>query len=229
MVNFKKLRQIISIQGNGNIVSKEFEISSFIRLHLAIQGNAELIQSDDEKVVVETDENLLDTFEVVNSGSTLYVTSESKLRTPAYTHCMVKVYYRQLEKLINSSNGNLTIGTPITLSNELFLKIQSNGNTDLEVDVPSLKLLNQCNGNLSLKGKCGQLEIKNQANGNLLARGLKANTATIKNLANGNVELYAEESISIYHLGNGFVHYFGPGKLTDVKQYGSGAVKHMKE
>ncbi len=229
MVNFKKLKQLVTIQGSGKIISKQFDVSSFTRLHLGVQGNVELIQSDEEKVVVECDDNLMDTFEVVNSGSTLYILSDAKIRVPAYTFCLVKLYYRQISRLVNSSNGNLSIARPLALTSPLELKIQANGNTMLEVDVPYLKLTNQSNGNVSIKGRCSELEIKNQANGNLDCRELKAAIATIKNQANGNVDLRALQSISIYHLGNGYVNYYGNGVLKDVKQHGTGAIKHIND
>lgn len=229
MVNFKKLKQLITIQGSGNIIAKQFDISSFTKLHLSVHGNAELIQSDEEKVVVECDDNLMDTFEIVNSGSTLYIISDSKVRTPAFTKCLVKIYFRQLDMLVNSSNGNLTITQPQPLRNQLELKLQANGNTSLELNVPAIKLTNQSNGNVTLKGRCGELEIKNQPNGNLHCKDLVAAIVTIKNQANGNVELRSLQSISIYHTGNGHVHYFGPGVLKDVKQNGTGAVKHINE
>lgn len=229
MVNFKKLKQLVSIAGSGNIISKQFAISSFTKLHLSVNGDAELIQSDEEKVVVECDDNLMDTFEVTNSGNTLYVLSNSSIRIPAYTKCVIKVYYRQLDTLVNSSNGNLSISQPLKLRNALDLKIQANGNTVLELDLPAVKLLNQSNGNVTLKGKCGQLDIKNQANGNLHCIELLAGIANLKNQANGNVDIRSLESISIYHLGNGYVHYYGTGVLKDVKQHGTGAVKYIKE
>jgi hypothetical protein len=229
MVNFKKLKQLITINGNGNVISKEFPISSFLRLHLGVNGNVELIQSDEEKVVIECDDNLMDSFEVVNSGSILYLTSDSKIRMPAYTYCVVKVYFRQLNTLVNSSNGNLESVSALVLNNTLELKIQANGNTTLKAEAPAITMLNQCNGNVTLTGKCGELEIKNQANGNLNCAGLDAGIVILKNLANGNVDIRSLESISIYHLGNGYVNYYGKGVLKDVKQNGSGPVKHVNE
>lgn len=229
MVNFKNLKQLITLQGSGNVITKEFEVSSFMRLHLGIQGNAELIKSEVEKVVIECDDNLADTFEVVNSGSTLYVLCDAKLRIPAFTRCLVKVYYRQLDMLVNSSNGNLVVTQPLVLNNPLQLKLQANGNTSLQLNVPALTLKNQSNGNVTISGRCIELDIKNQANGNLICRDLTAQAVTLKNQANGNVEVRSLERISIYHLGNGYVHYYGDGALKDVKQHGTGTVKHITE
>src|SRR5580765_9102734 len=106
MVNFKKLRQMIEVKGNGNIVSREIKVSSFIRLHLSAKGLIELHQSEQEKVVVETDSNLQEYFDIINSGRTLYVTTESKFRSPGFTSCKIKIFFRQLNVLsIRIENG----------------------------------------------------------------------------------------------------------------------------
>ncbi|SDP21291.1 Putative auto-transporter adhesin, head GIN domain [Mucilaginibacter sp. OK268] len=228
-MNFKKLRQMIEIKGNGNIVSKEIPVSSFIRLHLAAKGLIELIPSDEEKVVIETDENLLDYFEAINSGRTLYISSEAKFRKPSFTQCKIKVYLRQIDTLyIRCDGGDVNCSKAITLDNPLEIKIQSVGNTNLNIFAPAIKVLSQCSGNVTLKGKCGTLTIKNQSEGNLFALEMIADELSIRNMAEGNVELYADRAISIAHWGQGDVHYAGNAVLTDVKQYGDGIIKHVK-
>src|SRR5436190_22674490 len=126
MVSFKKLRQMIEVEGNGNIVAKEVKVSSFLRLHLAVNSSVELYQSDEEKVIVETDENLQEFFYVRNSGRTLYVSAEGMLRKPLYTDCRVKVYIRQLDTLyIRNEKGDVVCPNEITVSTPLTIKIQS--------------------------------------------------------------------------------------------------------
>src|ERR1043165_7144430 len=110
MVNFKKLRQLIQTKGNGNIVKKEIGVSSFLRLHISIKGDTEIIQSDEEKVVIEADENLQDYFEVVNSGKTLYITSGNTLWIPLFTRLSIKIYCRQMNMLYNASHGDVFSG-----------------------------------------------------------------------------------------------------------------------
>ncbi|NHA06944.1 DUF2807 domain-containing protein [Mucilaginibacter sp. HC2] len=220
---------MIEIKGNGNIVSKEIPVSSFIRLHLASKGLIELVPSDEEKVLIETDENLLDYFEAVNSGRTLYISSEAKFRRPSFTRCNIKVYLRHIDTLyIRCDGGDVNCSQAITLNNPLEIKIQSMGNTTLNIYASAIKVLNQCAGNVTLKGKCGTLTIKNQSEGNLFALEMVADDLIIKNMAEGNVELYANRSISIAHWGQGDVHYAGNALLTDVKQYGDGIIKHVK-
>jgi hypothetical protein len=228
MVSFKNLRKMIEIQGNGNVISREIKVSSFIRLHLSGKGVIELYKSDEEKVVIETDENLQEYFEVANSGRTLYVTAEAKFKRPIYTVCKIKVYLRQMDTLyIRNDNANVVCPDMITLANPLEVKIQSVGNTELNIDAPSIKILIQCEGNVVLKGKCHSIQIKNQMQGNFNSKELIAEELSITNMAEGNVDLFANKTITIKHFGHGAVHYSGDAALKDVKQFGDGEITHV--
>ena len=230
MVNFKKLRQMVEIKGNGNIVSREISVSSFIRLHLAGKGTIELHQSDEEKVIVETDENLQEYFSVENAGRTLYVSAEGKFRRPAFTSCTIKVFLRQMEVLyVRNSGGNVVCPNEITLSQLIEIKIQSEGNTELNLVVPAIKLLSQTEGNVILRGACEKIDIKNQSEGDFDSSQLKTGELYIKNMGEGNIRLHADKTIRIKHYGEGYIHYYGSAVVKDVVQYGEGEIKHLKE
>ncbi len=219
---------MIEVKGNGNIVSREIKVSSFIRLHLSGKGLIELHQSDDEKVIVETDENLQENFVAANSGRTLYVSAEANFRKPVYTKCNIKIFLRQIDMLyIRNENANVVCVNEISLVNPIEIKIQSVGNTELNINAPSIKILSQCQGNVLLKGKCGRIEIKNQSQGDFNSSELNADELSIKNMAEGNIDLFANKSIAIKHYGQGYVHYSGNATLKEVKQYGDGEIKHV--
>ncbi|HTF03149.1 MAG TPA: head GIN domain-containing protein [Bacteroidia bacterium] len=219
---------MIEVQGNGNIVSREVSVSSFIRLHLSGKGMIELHQSDEEKVIIETDENLHEYFSVENSGRTLFVTAEGKFRKPVYTVCTIKVFLRQLDVLyIRNDRADVVCPGVLTLTSPLEIKIQSVGNTTLNINAPSIKVLSQCEGNVTLKGKCNLLEIKNQSQGDFDSKELIVEELVLKNYAEGNVKLFANKTIAISHYGQGTVHYSGDAQLKDVKQYGDGEIRHV--
>ena len=220
---------MIEVQGNGNIVSREIKVSSFIRLHLTGKGVIELHKSDDEKVVIETDENLQEYFEAVNSGRTLYVAAEGKFRRPIFTVCKMKIFLRQLDTIyIRNEQADVVCPEIIPLTNPIKITIQSVGNTELNISAPSIKILNQCQGNVVLKGKCESISIKNQSEGNFNSSELIAEELSITNMAQGNVDLFANKTISIKHYGEGYVHYSGDAVLKNVKQFGDGEVRHVK-
>jgi hypothetical protein len=227
MASFKKLRQFVEVQGSGNVVAREFPVSSFMRLHLSVQGDVVLVQSDDEKVVIEADDNLLNIFEVVNSGRTLYVTYSNKLRIPVFTKLKITVYLRQIDTLYTASQGDLTTDGALVFSTPLDVNIQSQGNTKLTLKAPSIDLSTSSQGDVELSGECSEANIKTQSQGNLNCKNLKAQDVTLRNMSQGNAEIYAENSVSIKHMGQGYVHYYGPGKLKDIQHYGDGEVRHM--
>lgn len=219
---------MIEVKGNGNIISREIQVSSFIRLHVSGKGLVELYQSDEEKVIVETDENFQEFFSVANSGRTLYVSAETKLKKPVYTVCKIKIYLRQIDVLyIRNDHANLICGNQITLSNPVEIKVQSVGNIELDINAPAIKILCQCEGNILLKGKCESLTIKNQSQGDFDSKNLIADRVTINNMAQGDVQLYADREIRIKHFGQGYIHYSGKAIMKDVRQYGDGEIKHV--
>ncbi|HYG14984.1 MAG TPA: DUF2807 domain-containing protein [Bacteroidia bacterium] len=220
---------MIDVKGNETIITKEFPVSSFIRLHVAMSGITELIQSDEEKVVVEADENLMEFIEAGNAGRSLYVSTENKLRRPAFTQCHVKIYLRQVDVLyLRSNKGDVVCPDVITLTRPLEVTVQAVGDTTLALNAPAIKLVHQGTGNVTLKGKTAKLEMKNQGVGSISAKEMIADELIFKNQGTGEVELFAEKEITISNYGTGNVLYSGPAVLKDVKQYGTGLIKHVK-
>ncbi len=221
---------MISVKGNGQIVSNTYSVSSFLHLHLSVNGRVELCQSTEEKVEVETDENLLSFIEVVNSGRTLFVTSDAGYHKLEDANIVVRVFFRQLTKLnIRCERGEVVCNNLISLGSPAEIKIQGAGNNMLNLDVPALKLLIQNNGDVTLTGKCGDVEIKTQSDGNLFAKEFIAQRLMLKNMSAGIVEVKAEETIAIMQYGEGYVHYYGSAILRDVNQRGAGEIKHVNQ
>jgi hypothetical protein len=228
-MTFKKLRQMIAVKGSGIIIPMEKLVSSFVRLHISVGGTIELIQSDEEKVVIEADENLLEYIEVTNSGRTLYVTAEGKWRIPDFSSLNVKVYYRQLYTIYNAcTNGHLICTNELKSSEPVEVKIYSDkSSSKLNINAPAIKLNTACVGDVELTGNCNILDINAKSEGNLYARHMLAKQVTLKNYSVGDLEVYAGETISISNYGQGNIYYWGDGVLKDVKQYGEGEVRHQ--
>jgi hypothetical protein len=229
-MNFKKLRQMITVKGNGQTIIKEYEVSSFLHLHLSVDGHTELYQGDEEKVIVETDNNLVDFIGVTNSGKTLFITPASGYRTLQFSNLKIKVYFRQLSKLhVCFDQGMLTCANPIALPGALEAKLQASGPVNLLLDVPVFKAVIQQKGDIILSGNCSEADIRTQAEGNLFAREFIARQLNIRNMSEGNVEVSATETISITQYGEGYVHYWGNARLVNVNQRGNGIIKHIND
>lgn len=217
----------MQIQGSGTLAVRTQSVSSFTRLHLSVHGLVELVQSDEEKVIIETDDNLLDHVSVTNAGRTLYVTSEDKLRRPAFSQLRVTVYLRQLDHLDIASQGRVECTNALLAPEALSIKIMSQGDTDLTVETPSLTVNTATQGNVTLRGTAIEAVIRTASQGDLDAHALVAGRLRLRNASQGNIQLHATDTIAIQHFGQGYVHYSGPARLTDIGQYGDGEVRHV--
>jgi len=219
---------MIVVKGSGNVVSEEKNVSSFIRLHISIGGTIELIQADEEKVIIETDENLQEYLEVINSGRTLYVNTEGKWRVPGFSKLNVKIYYRQLYNIYYASeNGTLICTNTLKASDPVEVKVYSDkSTTKLNINAPAVKLITACVGDVEIEGACNLLEIKARSEGNLYARQMVSKNVVLKNYSVGNLEVYAAETLTISNYGQGNIDYWGDGLLKDIKHNGEGEVKH---
>lgn len=217
----------MQIQGNGTLAVRTQLVSSFTRLHLSVHGHVELVQSDEEKVIIEADDNLLEQVGVTNAGRTLYVTTEDKLRRPAYTHLLIKVYLRQIDHLDVASQGTVRCTNSLLAAESLTVKIAAQGDTDLTLETPRLLLKAAAHGNVILRGRATEVTLRTASHGDLDASELVAGHLSIRNAAHGNIRLYATDTIAIQHAGHGYVHYAGPARLTDVGAHGQGEVRHV--
>ena len=227
MLSFKQLRQLMQIQGSGTLAVRTQFVSSFTRLHLSVHGHVELVQSDAEKVVIEADDNLLEHVGVTNAGRTLYVTTEDKLRRPAYTQLHITVYLRQIDHLDVASQGTVRCANALLAPESLTVKIAAHGDTDLALETPKLLVKAAAHGNVTLRGRATEATLRTASHGNLDASEFIAAHLSIRNAAHGNIRLYATDTIAIQHVGHGYVHYAGPARLTDVGAHGQGEVRHV--
>lgn len=218
----------MQLQGNGTLAVRTQPVSSFTRLHLSVHGTVELRHGTEEKVVIETDDNLLETVGVTNAGETLYVTTENKLLQPAYSQLRVVVHLRQLQHLNIANHGSLLCPEPLRATEPLDIRIQSLGDTQLLLQANVLNLHCASQGRLVVAGTAGQVLINNKSEGELNCRDLAAQHLKLVNMGVGDVQVRAEQSMRIQHKGVGNVHYTGAGQLLDVQQYGVGEVRHVE-
>jgi Putative auto-transporter adhesin, head GIN domain len=218
---------MMKLQGSGTLAVRTMVVSSFTRLHLSVHGTVHFVLGDDERVEVEADDNLLDYVQAINSGRTLFITSENKLRSPGFTVLRITVYLRQLAEISIACDGDVVCPDLLRVPNPLNVKIQSNGATELALEAPALTISIASDGDTTLRGAAGDVQLKAHSHGSVWARELITQHLTVTNKCDGNVEVYAEQTIAAQHMGNGYLHYGGPARLTDVRASGSGPVRHV--
>jgi hypothetical protein len=167
MVTFKKLRRIFNEKGSGNVVSKTIAVSPFLQLHLCTQCNVEIIQSDEEKVVIEMDDNLIDGVRVDNSIKTLFVTQDVQQKIPLFSYGKITIYCRALEALYVTSHADVRSVKPIESKYAMVIKTVTHGDVYLELKASSIKVMSTNHGDFTLKCETNDLVVNNASKGDL--------------------------------------------------------------
>ena len=213
MVTFKKLRRIFNVKGSGNVITKTIVVNPFIQLHLCTQCNVDIVQADEEKVVIEMDDNLIDGVKVDNSIKTLFVTQDTRQKVPLFTFGKITIYCHRLEAIYVTSHADIQTVTPIDSDLPMTIKSVSHGDVRFEINAPSLKVMATNHGDFILKCKTPNLVINNASKGDLNLE-VEGTSVEINHKGRGDMELKGMcDTLNISNEGHGDIE----GKSLDAK------------
>lgn len=187
-----------TIEGNGNLVTKEIPVSSFETLKASGVYELKLSQDGKESVKIEADENLQPYFNVHNEGKSLVIEMKDTKNKNWKAKSKMRVYvsFKTLKEIDLNTVGNLVADAPLAFS-DLKLKNHSVGNVNLNLSADKLDLQNNSVGNVKLAGKAQQAVFEHNGVGKLDAGNLVAQTVSIDNSGVGSAEVNAEKSLKV--------------------------------
>ena len=234
------------VQGSGEIVQEQRSIQGVTAVRVANQGDLYIELGDDEKLVVEAEDNLIDLLESdVRRGELILKTKEGvdiRKTKPIRYFLTVKA----LDEISVSSSGDIeapefsTDTFTINVSSsgdvnvdglnvdELTVRISSSG--DVVVDVLDADQLNvdiSSSGSLKiLEGKVMDQEISLSSSGEYIARYVESNQADVLISSSGDATIQVSDQLNVKISSSGDVYYYGEPS-TKIKLTSSGDVIHM--
>ncbi|HUC82102.1 MAG TPA: head GIN domain-containing protein [Flavisolibacter sp.] len=217
-VNAQKEKQE-TIEGNGNLVTKEIPVSSFETLKASGIYELKLVQGGAESVKVEADENLHQYFNVRNEGNTLVIDMKGTKNKNMKLKNKMKVYvsFKKLTEMDLSMVGDVKAETPLNFAN-LAIKNSSVGNVQLNLSATTLNVTNNSVGHVKLHGKAENAVVKNNGVGDFDAGDLVVQTMRIDNSGVGDAEVHATKELTV-----------SDSMLGGVKNKGGATVKKNKK
>ena len=185
-----------SIEGSGNMVTKDIQVQPFDALVAGGVFNVILAQGSKEQVKIEAEDNLQSLFIVTNEGSTLKITMKRDINLKHTKKMNVYVTFKNLKSLSLSSVGNITTTGSLRFDN-LQLKNNSVGNVDLDLAAQKLDVQNNSVGSLKLSGKADNAVIKSNSVGSIEAGGLVVQVMDIQNDGVGGAEVNAVKELKV--------------------------------
>lgn len=200
------------IRGNGDITVREIEVQDFTDIDINGNYKVELYRSDNPRVIIETDENLVDYLDIETWNNRLEIKNRYTLK-PSH-QLLIEIYYDELSS-IKSSGASSIAHAGILSSDELDVNLSGAGSIKLNLDVDDLYLNLSGAGILETKGQVNRQVVKLSGAGNLDAGDLESQNCeiTISGVGNAKINTVKELHATITGLGN--IEYYGdPEKVT---------------
>jgi hypothetical protein len=208
-----------TLEGNGNLVTREVSISPFSKLKASGVYELKLSQGDKESLLIEADENLQALFIVKNEGNQLVIEMKKlkNVNLKAKTKLRIHLTFKNITDLELSTVGNVRSDEQLTFNN-LELDSKSVGNVDLKLTANEINVNNSSVGNITLSGKAQTATMINNGVGNLDAGDFVVQTMNIDNSGVGNAYVNAEKELKVKDSFLGKVKNKGAAPMKKKKQ-----------
>ena len=216
-----------SIEGVGNPIDERRTVEDYDVIYLNSSFDVTVRQallSDQNKVVVNAQENLLPFISTRVEGSRLIVESTEKI-SPS-TPVRIEIITNGVTKIVNEGSGS--IKTANTLKADR-MKIQGDGSGDMTIKVkaPLVKVENDGSGDIRLLGETQELEILLDGSGEVNTLETRASQVEVSNDGSGNVSVSVSDVLGIELSGSGSVKYAGNPQEIEQSVNGSGSVQRL--
>lgn len=185
-----------AIEGSGNIITKEVNVTSFDQLDVSGVFNLLLIQGSKEEVKIEADDNLQSLFEVKNEGSKLIVGMKKDVNLKGKIKMKVYITFKNLKSMDLKTVGNVISESNMSFD-DLGINNKSVGNVDLKLTTQKLNMDNKSVGNVKLSGKADDVMINNKGVGSIQAASFVVQKMNIDNSGVGSAEVNAEKELKV--------------------------------
>ncbi len=210
------------VKGSGKIVKETREVSNFHGLGVGGAFEVILIKSNNEKVVLEMDDNLLPYVSTRVYGGILEIDNERDFRNPS--ELKVTIYYKSINEIDISGAASLTSEDVLKCENFEF---EASGASDvqLKLDVESMEADLSGASKVTFSGKASSVEI--EASGASVYKALELETEECELDASGAAvaKVWVTEKFAIEASGASSVRYKGSPGIDIVNISGASSVR----
>ena len=216
------------VRGSGDLITETRNVSDFDSVNLSGSGEVIIIQSGEEALVVETDDNIMEYVTTEVRGGTLHLGFDTiRAGTISPTRLTFTLNVDDLNGLDISGSGNIEAESIETSS----LDVSVSGSGDVLIDslkADEVEARISGSGEVELAGEAAKQDIDISGSGKYRARDLLCETITVKIGGSGDATVWAMESLDARISGSGSVNYYG-NPTVNSSTSGSGQITSMGE
>ena len=209
-----------SVQGSGNIITQEREVSEFSKVHLKGSMKVLLIPGEKQSLEIKTDDNIMPLIETDVSGKKLTISHGKHHLRP--TEFEVFITVNNLAGVTISGSGDVR-GKSRFVTDAFYAEISGSGNIDLEVETGMLDTKISGSGAIHLSGRAKEYTVSISGSGEINAFDVQAKNVSVKISGSGDCRVHASELLDAKISGSGDVYYKGRPQIN-TKISGSGSL-----
>lgn len=211
--------------GNGNVVTQERNVTEdFTEVRGSAGLDVYLTQGDENKIVVEADENLQQYIEADIEGGKLHITTSENIgRSKAKK---VYVTYKELNTVEASSGADVT-GNSVIKSENLSLKSSSGAQLNVEIFAKNLSAKTSSGADLIVSGKASSLKADASSGSELNAKELLVIDCNAEASSGAEITVNVKDKLETNVSSGGEVNYYGNPVSVNSNESHSGNVNKM--
>lgn len=210
-----------SVSGNGNVTKETRKVETFDGIKASAGINVFLFQGNEEKVVVEADENLHDCIITEVKGSTLHCYIDCNVHFSREMN--VYVNYKMLNK-INASSGSDVSGETVLKTDLLNIDVSSGADVKIEVDAQTVYCDVSSGSDATIKGKAEHFQGSASSGADIKANELTVKTCDVNASSAGDIRITTTQRIKASASSGGDITYYGNPESEHIDESSGGDV-----
>ncbi len=213
------------VNGDGDVITEERHVDQDFEQVRGSRGlDVYLTEGNENKIVVEADENLLDLIETTVSNGKLTITSSKNIgRAKAKK---VHVTYVKLTN-IEASSGSDVIGNSVIKSETLTLDSSSGADLEVEVFAKDLYVETSSGADIEVTGKSSTLYANASSGSEIDAKKLEVTNCNAKASSGADITVTVNNKLNAKASSGGDVKYYGDPVSVSKKDSSSGSIRKM--
>lgn len=209
------------IQGNGNVVTEDRNISSDFTAIKVSQGiNVKLTQGIDVDLSVEADDNIIDLIVTEVEGDVLKIYLDKNVSRATRTVYLTAININS----IRTSSGAMVSGENTIKTTSIDLKSSSGSEINIDLIADNVDSDVSSGANMRLSGTTMTFDGDASSGSHIKANNLKSEVSRADVSSGASIDVYASEKIIAHASSGGDIDYSGNPKTVNKSKSSGGSI-----
>lgn len=225
----------VTNSNHGPLKQKQF-VGDFDEIEVSQAIEAEIIKSDEEKVVISAPANIIDDVLVDNDGGELHIHYKTGFRVMNTNNVTAKIYTRDFTKLTANSAATISVKDQFTQdktdvdvsssgkvsgkleANKFDIDVQSSGTFSGQIWAVDLSVDTSSAGDVSISGKSKNADFSSSSGASISGKDLIAENVKADASSGSSIEVGVSSQFSASASSGGSIRGFKKGNVTIVSK-----------